>query len=125
MSLSKNDRKLQSKSGTIFHAGDPGSFAQAIANALRAEFGGMPSALKTVSQLTRSNERAVRNWFDGKNAPSGENLVVLMRHSDHVLRTILTLADRPDLAVAVGLENLRRQLVDAVAAIDGLPRSSD
>ena len=125
MSLSKNDRKLQSKSGKTFHAGiDSGSFAQAIAVALRAEFGGTPSALKTVSQLTRSNERAVRNWFDGKNGPSGENLIVLMRHSDHVLRTVLGLADRRDLVVAVGLDSLRRQLVDAVAAIDGLPRSS-
>jgi len=74
-------------------------------------------------QLTRSNERAARNWVDGKNGASGENLVILMRHSDLVLRTVLGLADRQDLVVAVGLASLRRQLVDAVAAIDSLPKS--
>lgn len=122
MSFSEKDRKLQSKGGKSFplgHAVEPLAFA--IAAALKAEFGNTPSALKTVAQLTRSNERAVRNWFDGKNGPSGENLVILMRHSDLVLRTVLTLAERQDLVVAVGLASLRRQLVEAVAAIDGLP----
>jgi len=122
MSFSEKDRKLQSKDGKSFpldHAVEP--LALAIAAALKAEFGNTPSAVKTVAQITRSNERAVRNWFDGKNGPSGENLVILMRHSDLVLRTVLTLADRQDLVVAVGLASLRRQLVEAVAAIDGLP----
>jgi hypothetical protein len=43
---------------------------RAIALALKAEFGATSSALKTVAQLTRSNERAVRNWLEGKNGPS-------------------------------------------------------
>lgn len=54
-------------------------------------------------------------------APNGENLVVLMRHSDLVLKTVMSLADRQYLVVAVGLAGLRRQLVDTAAAIDGLP----
>jgi hypothetical protein len=126
MSFSEKDRKLQSNSGKSFPITavvEP--LATAIAAALKAEFGNTPSALKTVAQLTRSNERAVRNWFEGKNGPSGENLVILMRHSDLVLRTVLGLADRQDLVVAIGLASLRRQLVDAVAAIDGLPQSPD
>lgn len=122
MSFSEKDRKLQSKAGKPFQLdGAAQPFAREIAFALKAEFGGTPSALKTVAQLTSSNERAVRNWFEAKNAPSAENLVVLMRHSDLVLRTVLGLADRQDLVVAIGLASLRRQLVDAVAAIDGLP----
>jgi hypothetical protein len=126
MSFSEKDRKLQSKSGTSFpppQSVEP--LAAAIATALKAEFGNTPSAHKTMAQLTRSNERAVRNWFEGKNSPSGENLVILMRHSDLVLRTMLALADRQDLVVAIGLASLRRQLVDAVAAIDGLPIAPD
>jgi hypothetical protein len=122
MSFSEKDRKLQSKTGNSFPS--PQSvepLATAIAMALKVEFGNTPSAHKTVAQLTRSNERAVRNWFEGKNSPSGENLVILMRHSDLVLRTMLSLADRQDLVLAIGLADLRRQLVDAVAAIDGLP----
>lgn len=122
MSFSEKDRKLQSEFGTAFpNDGAAQPLARTIAFALKAEFGGTPSALKTVAQLTSSNERAVRNWFEAKNGPSAENLVVLMRHSDLVLRTVLGLAARQDLVVAVGLASLRRQLVDAVAAIDGLP----
>lgn len=98
MSFSEKDRKLQSKTGNSFPSPQPNEpLAAAIAAALKAEFGNTPSAHKTVAQLTRSNERAVRNWFEGKNSPSGENLVILMRHSDLVLRTMLSLADRQDL----------------------------
>ena len=93
---------------------------RAIAVALKAEFGATPSALKTVAQLTHSNERAVRNWLKGKNGPNGSNLVILMRHSDRVLRTVLELADRRDLVLAVGLTSLRARLIDAVAEIDRL-----
>jgi hypothetical protein len=126
MSFSAKDRKLQTKIRRPFPSVDaPESLTSAIAAALKAEFGSTPSALKTVAQLTRSNERAVRNWFEGKNGPSGENLVTLMRHSDLVLRTVLGLADRQDLVVAVGLTKLRRQLVDAVEAIDGLQHSTE
>ena len=122
MSFTEKDRKLQSKAGKSFPPNETAEpLALVIAAALKEEFGNTPSALKTVAQLTRSNERAVRNWFEGKNGPSGENLIILMRHSDLVLRTVLALADRQDLVVAVGLAGLRRQLVDAVAAIDGLP----
>lgn len=124
MSFSEKDRKLQSKSGKTFPvpiATEP--LAVAMAAALKEEFGNTPSAVKTIARLTRSNERAVRNWFEGKNSPSAENLVILMRNSDLILRTVLTLADRHDLVVAVGLAGLRRQLMDAVATIDGLPLS--
>jgi len=121
MSLSKNDRNVQSESGRSIHEPDVAGLVREVAAALRDEFGATPSALKTVARLTQSNERAVRNWFEGKNGPSGANLVILMRHSDRVLRTVLQLADRPDLVVAVGLTGLRQRLIDAVAEIDGLP----
>lgn len=118
MSFTKKDRKIQSESGKTFPAITAESLANAIAASLRAEFGATPSSVKTVARLTHSNDRAVRNWFDGKNGPSAENLVVLMRHSTIVLKTVLELADRPDLVLAVGILGLREQLVDVVAAID-------
>ena len=90
----------------------------ALALALKAEFGAVASSIKTVAKLTNSNERAVRNWFEGKNSPSADNLVILMRHSDQILRTVLELADRRDLMLAVGLSGLRAQLIDVLAAID-------
>jgi hypothetical protein len=120
MSRPKNDRKLQSESGKTFQDLDAEGFVRAIAGALKAEFGATPSALKTVAQLTRSNERAVRNWLEGKNGPSGSNLVILMRHSDQVLRTVLELANRRDRILAADLAELRQGLMDAVAEIDSL-----
>ena len=118
MSFTKKDRSLQSKSGTTFPELSPSALSGALALALKQEFGELPSSVKTVAKLTNSNERAVRNWFDGKNSPSADNLVILMRHSDQILRTVLELADRRDLVLAVGLSGLRAQLVDVLSAID-------
>src|SRR5271163_523715 len=103
MSRPKNDRKFQSESGKTFQDLDTKGFVSAIAIALKAEFGATPSALKTLAQLTHSNERAARNWLEGENGPSGSNLVTLMRHSDRVLRAVLELADRRDLVLAADL----------------------
>jgi hypothetical protein len=121
MSRPKNDRKFQSESGKTFQKLDTEGFVRAIASALKAEFGATPSALKTIAQLTHSNERAVRNWLVGKNGPSGSNLIILMGHSDRVLRTVLELADRRELVLATELMGLRQRLIDAVAEIDSLP----
>jgi hypothetical protein len=125
MSFTDNDRKVQPESGKSFPAADGSSrlpFVQAISLALREEFGGGPSAIKTTARITRVNERAVRNWFEAKNGPSGESLIPLLQHSDVVLKAVLDLADRRDLRAAAGLPELRRQLVDLVTAIDNIPR---
>lgn len=118
MSFTKNDRKIQSGSGKTFPKITSEVLADVIAQALRAEFGASPSSVKTVARITHANDRAVRNWFDGKNCPSAENMVVLMRHSAIVLKAVLELADRPDMILAVGIFGLREQLVGMVAAID-------
>jgi len=124
MSPTQKDRKLRSDSGrsilrlALLEA-EP-SFAEAIADALRREFGGAPGAVKNVVRLTRANERAVRNWFEAKNAPSGENLVILMRLSDEVLETVLRLADRQDLVAARKLSAARSKLEEMLAMIDDI-----
>ncbi|MNS66353.1 hypothetical protein D3C72_995630 [compost metagenome] len=124
MSPTQKDRKLRSDSGrsilrlALLEA-EP-SFAEAIADALRREFGGAPGAVKNVVRLTRANERAVRNWFEAKNAPSGENLVILTRLSDEVLETVLRLADRQDLVAARKLSAARGKLEEMLAMIDDL-----
>ena len=124
MSPTQKDRKVRSESGrnflqrTIPELGP--SFAEAIADALRREFGGTPGAVKKVVRLTRANERAVRNWFEAKNAPSGENLVILIRHSDEVLEAVLRLADRQDLVAARKLSAAREKLQEMLAMIDDI-----
>ncbi|WP_089923320.1 hypothetical protein [Caulobacter sp. UNC279MFTsu5.1] len=123
MSRSQKDRKLRSDSGKTFPKA-PGAlgfdFVEAIAQALRREFGQSPAAVKVVVRLTRANPRAVRNWFAGNNGPSGENLVALLRHSEEVLETVLFLADRHDLITARKLAGAREKLKEMLEMIDDL-----
>lgn len=124
MSLTGNDRNFQSIDGKAFRSagadGPPPAFVVAIAAALRAEFGSSPSTMKTVARMTGANERTVRNWFDEKNGPTGENLVVLMQNSDRVLQTVLLLAGRQELLAAAKVAESRAQLRETLDALDRL-----
>src|SRR5258708_3908162 len=91
MSLTKKDRIIRPVSGITI---PPGGFASAIAAALRREYGATHASVKTVVSLTGANERAVKNWFDAKNAPSAEFLVALARHSGEVFEMVLLMAGR-------------------------------
>lgn len=123
MSFQKMDRNFQSKKGKSFHA-DNGQndqpFAVSIALAMLAEWGESSSARKEVGRITSANERTVRNWFEGRNGPSGENLVALVRHSDAVFGTVLELSGRQAVLPVVGILGLRDQLDALVHAIDEL-----
>ncbi|WP_288758710.1 hypothetical protein [uncultured Brevundimonas sp.] len=90
------------------------AFPELIAAALHEEWGASPSARKAVGLLTQANERAVRNWFDGRNGPSGENLVCLIRHSDAVLSAVLRASQRDQLLPAVALLRLKSSLRSAL-----------
>jgi hypothetical protein len=123
MSFTENDRKLRSKTGKSFPNGgryDGPPFVGAITEALKVDFGGGPSSVKRIARLTRTNERAVRNWFEGRNGPSGENLVSLMHHSDAVFGAVLALSRRDQLTAGLMLGGLREHLMAAVAAIDAV-----
>ena len=124
MSFTENDRIFRSKSGKTFPdasgAGGSQSFPEAIAEALIRDFGQSNAAVKTAARLIQANERAVRNWFDARNGPSGEHLVVLMRHSDAVTEAVLRLARRDQLLGSVILEEARTKLRQLLAVIDDL-----
>jgi hypothetical protein len=118
MSLPKDDRKFRPQNGKDLPAAP---FAVAVANALHREYDHGHGGINAVVTLTGANERTVRNWFEGKNGPGGEYLIVLCRHSDVVLETILTLAGRTTLARMTSLEQVRRKLIEArvlLAALD-------
>lgn len=118
MSLTKKDRSFQAKGGNMFPPGGtpPGgtSFAAGMAAALRQAYGGRHSAVKIVAAAVGANERAVRNWFDGKNGPNGEYLVRLVRHSDEMLDSFLALVGKrrpqPSLELAKAKSALERAL---------------
>ncbi len=123
MSLTGKGRKVRSRSGTSFPPPPPGGpdpFALTVAGALRREFGESPAAVKIVARYARANERAVKNWFDAKNAPSGELLVRLIQHSDEVLESVLTLARRNELLTKKKITDARRELREILAVLDEL-----
>jgi len=117
MSLTKKDRTVRSISGTTFPAG---RLADAIAEALRREYGETHAAVKTVVALTGANQRAVKNWFEAKNAPSGESVVTLCRHSDEVLETFLLMAGRENQLRAKRIVDATTRLRELLALLDDL-----
>ena len=128
MSPTKKDRKIQSVSGRSFQSKPAvgrlgaGQFAAVIGAALHQEYGGTHAAVKTIVGLTGANERAVKNWFDARNGPSGEFLIALCRHSDQVLEAVLVLAGRPELVTANNLINVKEKLREMLDLIDALER---
>ena len=121
MSFTKEDRNFRSGNGNSFPAGERyNSFADAVALAIKAEFGATPSTAKRVARLVSTNERCVRNWLDGKNGPSGEHLIRLMRHSEMVTHSVLSLAGRSTLYGGTDLAAIRGCLVELIAKIDEL-----
>lgn len=123
MSPSKKDRKIQSNFGNNV-PGEVGTrlgaagFAAAISEALHREFDGNGSAVKSIAALTDANERAAKNWYEGRNGPSGEFLVLLCRHSDQVLETVLTLCGRSDILAAKKLVDAKSKLQEMLTLID-------
>ena len=100
------------------------AFPKLIADALHAEWGSSLSSRKFVSRITNANERAVKNWFEARNGPSGENLVGLMKHSDAVFDTMLVASDRRSYLQTIKLEAMEGPLRELLALID-LGRGAD
>jgi hypothetical protein len=117
MSLTKNDRKVRALSGNNF---PPEHFIEALAAALHREFDGTHGAVKTVATLTGSNQKTVKNWFDGTNGPNGTSLVSLCRHSDLVLETVLLFAGRHEQLRARKLVDIRQKLREMLDLMDAL-----
>lgn len=94
------------------------AFPKLIADALHHEWGSTLSSRKIVSRITNANERAVKNWFEARNGPSGENLVELMRHSDAVLDAMLSAAGRQTHLRTLKLDAVERQIRELLALIE-------
>jgi hypothetical protein len=93
-------------------------FNKRVAAALRAELGSTHQAVKTVMRWTGASERTIKNWLDGTHGPSGDHFVVLLRHSDEVLKVVLTMAGRDSALVSVNVIELRQQLLETVRFLD-------
>lgn len=102
-----------------------GRFVEEIASALRRSPSGSRASVKTVANWTGANEKTVKNWFSGKYGPSGAHLIALVRHSDEVLNTLLTMAGREDLLVVLKLSAAEDAIGDLLAAVRQLRGDPD
>ena len=130
MSPTNKGRNIQSKKGKGFPSSTGGrlgaaAFASAIATALRNDFGEGRSAVKTIAGLTLANERAVKNWFNGINGPSGEFLILLCRHSDTVLETFLMLAGHGELVKVKKFGDVKTKLNEMLLLLGDLEHLND
>ncbi len=127
MSFRKKGRKVRPVSGKTFprssgtvEKSDGNDFTAVIAETLRETYGRSGRSIKTVMAYTGAGERAVKNWFGGKNGPNGENLVELVRHSDEVLEALLLMAGRENILAGKLLVDARDKLVEMLEIIDQL-----
>ena len=127
MSFRKKGRNFRTVSGKTFpklsdkvSASDGYEIAAVIAETLRETFGGTRMSVKTVMAYTGAGERTVKNWFQGKNGPNGENLVELVRHSDEVLEVFLLMAGREDILAGKLLIDAGDKLVEMLEIINQL-----
>ena len=117
--------KLLSKSVAKLAVADDFDFTAVIAETLQETYGGTAVSVKTVMGYTGAGERAVRNWFEGKNGPNGRNLAKLARNSDEVLEVFLLMADRREILAAKALVDARDLLLKMLALAEPLSAVDD
>ena len=93
MSRSKKDRLFPIKPQAV----SDDELAKIVASALRHDFGESTSAIKQIGQLTNANLRAIKNWYEARNAPSSGHLLLLARSSPSILKFILVQIGGEDL----------------------------
>lgn len=85
MSRSKKDRLFPIKPQAV----SDDELAKIVAMALRHDFGESASTIKRIGKLTNANLRAIKNWYEARNAPSSGHLLLLARSSPSILKFIL------------------------------------
>lgn len=93
MSVPKKDRVFPAKSVGISDT----ELAKLVAAGLRKDYGDLPSAIKEIGLKTGANLRAIKNWYQGRNAPSSSHLLTLARSSPSILQIVLEQVGGADL----------------------------
>jgi hypothetical protein len=112
--LHKKGKNLQAEGEAISER----EVADAVAKALRSEFGHMSHATSTLMRWTGASERTAKNWLSGSYGPTSANLFLLARHSPAIRQLILRFAKMPPVLLSENLHGLRLSLIEAVAEID-------
>lgn len=80
--------------------GSGGTYAEIVADALVTELGATHRAAKILMGWTGAGERTVKHWLAGTHGPAGGYLIVLMRESESVFRTVVEAAGRSGMGMA-------------------------
>lgn len=99
MSFTKNDQVFPYKKRGISEQ----KVAHEIANILWTKFGEVSSAVKVIGKQTGANPRAIRNWYEGRNAPSAVHLIILARRVPEITEWVL---DMLNICLPMPLESL-------------------
>lgn len=67
-----------------------------ISQALRQEHRSSDAVVKRIARATNASPTTVRKWYEGQNAPSSANLLILMSTYDEVFQIILHILGRGD-----------------------------
>ena len=127
MSFLKKGRNFRTVSGKTFPRSadridrvDGNQFRSVMTETLHQAFGGTRVSIKAVMAYTDASERTVKNWFQGKNGPNGENLIELMRYSDEVLEAVLLMAGREEVLAGKMLLDAEDKLAEIRNIIEQL-----
>ena len=82
-------------------------YRREIAAALKRELGGSHQAVNACMNWTNASERTAKNWLTGGHGPAGYHLIELMRHSDEVAETVLTLCGRGEVCISIEVKGQR------------------
>lgn len=107
---------------STFQLSEP-ELADAIGRALQGELGASRRATKTVMGWTGVSDHTARAWLQGRSTPSGLHLVALSAHCDAVLSVVLRLTGQENVALAVDLGELERELEQLLERTRKLRRS--
>ena len=72
--------------------------AKIIAQILREEYGEVGGAVKKIARKIEANPRTVKNWYEGRRAPSLGNFIAMARTSSKFVELFLQLSGYTDLA---------------------------
>lgn len=61
-----------------------------VAHALRKDFGQHPSSIKKIGQATNANLRTIKNWYEGRSAPSSSHFILLARCSPTIRKFLFS-----------------------------------
>ncbi len=85
MSLTNKDQVFPLKSEAISNV----KLAQIVAGALREDFKDDSAAVKAIGGTTKTSLRTIKNWYEGRSAPSSGHLLLLSRRSPSLLKFII------------------------------------